>query len=99
MRQLIENNLTITCNDVDFSTATNIEVWIRQGKLFFEYTPTVDSAHVLSVTVPFADAKQLTVGNVALQWACVDSNGKPVAPDPMILTVGVLLKEVGYAPV
>lgn len=99
MRQRIANKLTITCDYVDFTTSTDIEVWIKQDALFFTYTPTVVSAHVMTIVVPFADAKQLAEGGAEIQWALVDSNGLPVSPDPEIITVGRLIKETGYDPV
>lgn len=99
MRQLIANELELTNNEVDFTTSTNIEVWLRQLDLFFQYTPTVVSAHVMTVTIPFADAKQLQPGGAELQWALTDVHGKPVCFDPENITIGRLIKDEGYNPI
>lgn len=98
MRKLIANQIPIKCNDVDFTTSTDIEVYIRQGSNFFQYTPTVIDAHNIVVDMPFADAKTLEVGSVVLQWALTDSDGKPVSPDPIIIEVGDFIKSDGYNP-
>lgn len=99
MRQLIANELTLTCDVVDFTTSTNIEVWLRQDKLFFQYTPTVVSAHIMTIAIPFEDAKKLEPGSAEIQWALIDANGKPVSPDPERVTVGRIIKDGGYNPV
>lgn len=100
MRQKIENELTITCQDVDFTTSTDIEIYVRQEDLFLQYAPaTVADEHTIKVIVPFADAMKLTTAPVSVQWALTDSSGKPVAPDPVTVPVGIFLKEAGYDPV
>lgn len=99
IRQKIKNQLTIACDDVDFTTSTSIEVYVKQGSLFFQYTPTVVDAHHMTVDVPLADAMKLAVLPVSLQWALTDANSLPVSVDPIWLTCGEFLKEAGYDPV
>lgn len=96
MRVKIENRVLITCEGVDLTTLTDIEVYIRQGYLFFQYTPEVHSASEMVVTMPFDDAKQLRPFPVRVQFAFTDETGRPDASD--IVTIGVedLLKEDGY---
>ena len=96
MIERIRNSITITCDDANFSTATGIEVYLRQGELFFQYTPIVASEHVLVVVIPKADAMQLTPGNCHMQFAFTDANDNPQASNVQRLSVTELLKEAGY---
>lgn len=98
MKQLIANYIPISCDEVDFTTSTDIVVWIKQGSLFFRYTPTVVDAHNIVVEMPFADAKQLTISGAKVQWALTDANGQPVASDPVMVSVGEILDKDGYDP-
>jgi hypothetical protein len=99
MRKKIQNNLKITCDDVDFTAVTDLEFYVKQ--LGFEgcYTPIVITAHEMVVRIPFSDALNLREGDVKLQFAFVDENGVPRASDVVETTVKTLLKEVGYDPV
>ena len=97
--QKIKNKLTISCSEVDFTTSTDIEFYVRQGSLFFLYVPTVVDATHMTVAIPFADAMKLQALPVSLQWALTDSSGNPVSVDPVTIPVGVFLKEAGYDPV
>lgn len=99
MRQRIRNYITIYCPDVDLETSTNIEVYIRQGDTFLEYTPTVVDHETMTVDIPLADAMKLVLGQVSVQFALTDADGYPVAPDPKTISCGELLKEAGYDPV
>ena len=98
MRQKIENNLYITCSNVDLTTVTNIEFYVRQLNFFGCYSPQVLSANEMLVVIPFEDACKLRKGTAEVQFAFVEANGTPRATDPMEVTVGNMLKEDGYAP-
>lgn len=101
IRQRIKNTLSITCDGIDFSTISNIEFYVSQGKHFFrQYTPTVVSGSEMVVAIPFEDAQELHAGNVVrLQFAFTDADGNARASDVVDISVGALLKEAGYAPV
>ena len=99
MRQLIANDIIITVQGVDLTTVTNLEFYVRQGSLFFQYVPTVIDEGTMAVEMPFSDAKKLSKGSCSIQFAWTDSDEKPHAVDPKTLSVGELLKEAGYDPV
>ena len=99
MRENIENLLKITCEDIDLTTLTNIEFYVRQLRFFGCYTPIVISPTEMAVKIPFSDAKKLRKGKAELQFAFVDSEGNPDASDVVMADVGDLLKEVGYDPI
>ena len=99
MRKRIENNLCITCEDIDLAKATNIEFYVRQGDLFFQYLPVVTSSSQMNVKIPFDDAMKLSDANVKLQFALVDGDGNPRASAIVTEPVRDLLKEVGYVAV
>ena len=96
MREKIENNLKITCDSVDLTTLTNIEFYVKQGRFFGCYKPTVISESEMLVTIPFSDAKKLTEGTAKLQFAFTTSEGVPDASDVETVEVADFLKEVGY---
>lgn len=97
MREKIENLLKITCEDVDLTTLTNIEFYVKQARFFGCYTPHVISPTEMTVKIPMVDAKKLVEGEVKLQFAFTDAEGNPRASEPVKGTVGELLKEMGYA--
>ena len=99
MRQRIENNLTIICDDVDLTTISNIEFYISQGKLFFKYVPTVMSKDKMIVKVPYSDAMKLEKTSARLQFAFLHENGTPDASNTVTCEVDELLKRTGYDPV
>lgn len=99
MREKIENTLKITCSDVDLTTLTNIEFYVKQARFFGCYTPVVISPTEMAVTIPFEDAQNLKHGKAELQFAFTDAEGKPDASDVVVMGVGDLLKEVGYDPI
>lgn len=99
MREKIENRLKITCDDVDLTTLSNIEFYVRQANFFGCYTPIVISKNEMIVCIPFKDAKRLKCGNVKLQFAFTDADGFPNASETVIKKVNDLLKEVGYDPI
>ena len=98
MRKKIENRLKITCDDVDLTTITDVEFYVRQFNFFETYTPTVISTNEMIVIIPFEDAKKMREGDVKLQFAFTDSDGNPRASDVVEMNVDTLLKEVGYDP-
>lgn len=99
MRRRIENKLHIVCNDVDLTTLTNIEFYLKQGGLFFQYVPEVISANEMLIDIPMEDAMMLRLAAVQVQFAFTDANGTPMASDIVDCAVGDLLKEVGYDPI
>lgn len=97
MRRNIENRLTITVADVDLTTARKIELYLRQGSLFFQYAPEVQSRDTLFWTIPLADAHRLRAGgSVQVQLALTDGDGNPLASEIVSVAVDDLLKEEGY---
>lgn len=99
MREKIKNTLKITCNDIDLTTISNIEFYVRQSNFFGCYVPSILSTTEMTVTIPFEDAKKLRDGKADLQFAFVDKNGVPNASDIVTVNVGDLLKEGGYDPI
>lgn len=96
MREKIENRLKITCNDIDLTTLTNIEFYVRQLNFFGCYVPSVISSSEMVVIIPLKDSKKLRKGKVQLQFAFTDATGNPNASDVVEANVKDLLKEVGY---
>ena len=100
MDRRIRNVMQVTCDALDLTTITNIEFYVRQGPgIFFQYTPEVISKNKMLVDVPFADAMQLRLGPVELQFAYTDANGIPGKTEIVEIPVGELLKEAGYDPI
>ena len=96
MIEKMRNAVIITCDNADFQQASDIEVYVRQYDLFFQYTPTVTNAHTLVVQIPKSDAMQLTPGGCQMQFAFTDGNGNPNASEIKNLSVADFLKEAGY---
>ena len=99
MRENIENLLRITCEDVDLTTVSHIEFYVKQTKFFGCYTPNVISPTEMTVKIPMSDARRLSEGNVHLQFAFTDADGNPRATEVVTTKVRTLLKEVGYDPI
>ena len=99
MRKRIENNLCITCDDVDLTKAKNIEFYVKQGDLFLQYSPDVTSKSQMTVKIPHEDAMKLTDENVKLQFALMDGDGNPRASAIITKPVRDMLKEAGYVTV
>ena len=100
VKQRIKNALLIECEDVDFTTVSNIEFYLKQnGKEFPPYTPHVLDAHRMVVIVPYEDAVVLGVSPARMQFAFTDAEGNPRASEIVTKSVGELLKEAGYDPV
>ena len=99
MRRNIKNALRISVDGEDMTKASQIEFYVRQGPVFFSYTPQVISSGELYVEIPFADAMQLETAPVQLQFAFVDEGGNPRASGIVELFVADFLKEAGYDPI
>ena len=99
MKKRIKNTLSIGCNDVDLTTVSNIEFYLKQSAFFRQYTPLVIDAHEMLVEIPFEDAKTLAATSVKLQFAFTDADGNHRASEIREVMVGDLLKEAGYDPV
>lgn len=99
IREKIQNQIKVTCEDVDFTKVTDIEFWVKQLSFVGTYTPEVISEHEMAVTIPFDDARRLMHGKARLQFAFVDENGAPRASDTIEVDVAELLKGEGYDPV
>lgn len=97
MREKMENRLHIEVSGVDLRTLEDLEFYVRQGTCFWQYAPTVISETEMVVIIPFEDAMKLRPGSVLLQFAYTQA-GTPDATDPQSITVGELLKKMGYAP-
>lgn len=97
MREKIRNSLSVEVTGAELTKAAKLQFWLRQGRKFFEYAPTViDETHLL-VVIPFADAMQLDPGcSARLQLAFTDGDGNPQASDIVTKPVRELLKEAGY---
>lgn len=99
IREKIQNQIKVTCEDVDFTKVTDIEFYVKQLSFVGTYTPEVISEHEMAVTIPFEDARRLMRGKAKLQFAFVDENGAPRASDTIEEDVAELLKGEGYDPV
>lgn len=99
MKRRMKNYLWISCDDVDLTTVTNIEFYLKQDGLFFQYTPEVLSASEMIVEIPVEDALKLSASDVKLQFAYTDESGTPRATEIERICVGDLLKEAGYDPI
>lgn len=98
MRQRIENHILITCDDVDLTTLSNLELYVTQDGLFFQYVPKVLNASEMLITVPLEDALRLKKTSVRVQLAFTDDMGNPGASGIATVPVSELLKEAGYDP-
>ena len=98
MRQKIENNLHVEVEGVDLTNCTDLEFYVKQDSLFFQYTPIVREAGIMTVTIPYEDAMKLRRAPVKMQFAFKDETGRPDSSAPVDVSVGEFLKEAGYDP-
>lgn len=96
MRQRIANTVSISVDGVDLTAISNIEFYVRQNGLFFEYVPTVVNASTMIVIIPKEDADLLMPAFVRLQFAYTNADGRPDASDVLAISVAELLKTEGY---
>ena len=97
MRCGIKNILRITCVDVDLTTVTDIQFYVRQQSFFRQYAPVVVSATTMTVEVPEADAVALSAENISMQFAYTDVNSCQQASRVKIVPCDDFLKEAGYS--
>ena len=77
--------------------ARKIELYLRQGDLFFQFAPEVESRDTLFCIIPLADTHRLRAGSsVQVQLALTDGDGNPLASEIASVAVDDLLKEEGY---
>ena len=98
MRRRMKNILRITCTDIDLTTVTDLEFYVKQGGYFKQYVPQVRSATEMLVELPMEDTQALKTEPVRLQFAFTDANGNPGASEIANVPVDDLLKEAGYDP-
>lgn len=98
MRQKMKNTVRVNSSGADLETLKNIEVYMTQGNLFFQYIPTVVSSSEMTFDVPFEDAMKLKQSKVRLQFAFQHPDGTPDASDITECSVNELLKGDGYDP-
>lgn len=96
MIQRVSNAVTITCEAVDFTEATDLRVWLEQGYERFEYALSPIDAHTASFAMPKADAMRLDPTALRIQFALTDPSGTPVVSEIRTIPVSELLKEAGY---
>lgn len=97
MRQKIKNTLAVEVEGIDLTTVRNIEFYIRQGDIFYEYTPTVLNSSEMIVIIPKDHADALRYDMVcSLQFAFTDPDGNHIASEIVKDYVDRLLKSEGY---
>lgn len=97
MRSKIENILYISVSGIDLMTLSDIQFYVRQGSVFFQYAPQVIDSGNMIVTVPLADAKKLVPAVKAeLQFAFTDNDGNSGASEITQMVVQDLIKKEGY---
>ena len=97
MRKSIQNNLSVTCDDIDFTAVTGIQFYVRQRQTFFQYSPAVLSANEISVEIPEEDAVKFASEEVEMQFAFTDANGCPQASEIQRVRCDDFLKGAGYS--
>ena len=98
MKNRIQNQLHIQCSGTNLMEDSNIELYIKQGSLLFQYIPRVIDETSMLVVIPFEDAIQLKQGKVLVQLAFMDKYKNPIASEITRVEVTSLLKENGYDP-
>ena len=99
MRNKIKNTLDINVCGIDLTTLTNIEFYVKQGNLFFQYTPEIIDYNNMIIEIPYEDTLQLVPYiNAELQFAFTDDNGNVGASNIERVIIQELIKEGGYNP-
>ena len=97
MFQKIKNTLHIPVEGAELTKATHLEFYLRQGGLFFKYTPTVVNDGEIIVEIPKADADRLKFNEkVRCQLVFTDENGNDIPSDIVNVSVNELLNPEGY---
>lgn len=94
MFQRMTNHITINAS-LDLTDYTDVTVFIRQRSVELSYAGTVNGTEITAV-IPKADALKLTDRVAELQVCATDSNGVPIASNPIEVDVKALLWEAGY---
>lgn len=95
MIQRVKNIIEITCNDIDFTQASNMEVYINQGDTTFTYGLTAQNEHKAVFEIPKEDAMDMDNGIARIQFA-VTIEDEAVVSNIVKVSVLELLKEEGY---
>ena len=97
MRSKIENILNVSVSGVDLTALSDIQFYVRQGSVFFQYTPQIIDDSNMIITIPLADAKKLVPAVKAeLQFAFTDGYGNSGASEITQMVVQDLIKKEGY---
>ena len=97
MRHGIENVLVFTTENVDLSTASKLEFYLKQRNgTFLEYVPEIIDNTSFRVTIPYEDAMELSEGTAEVQLALTTEGGTKIASTIINCKVARLLKESGY---
>lgn len=95
MIQKVKNVVDIRCDDVDFLTAENMEVYVSQGAQKFSYELIAVESHLAQFCIPKADAMKLCPGTARLQFA-VTVDGEAIVSNINSVSVDELLWGDGY---
>lgn len=97
MRQRLENVLVFTTENVDLSTASKLEFYLKQRNgTFLEYVPEIIDNTSFRVTIPYEDAMELSEGTAEVQLALTTEGGTKLASDIKNVRIKRLIKEGGY---
>lgn len=95
MIQKVKNIIEITCYDIDFTQASNMEVYINQGDVTFTYSLIAQSEHIAVFEIPKDDAMDISRGIARMQFA-VTIDDEAIISNIVKVNVLELLKEEGY---
>lgn len=97
MRAKIENNLIIEVCSIDLTKLKNIEFYIKQGELFFQYTPQIIDEHRMTIKISYDEAMQFSPDtNAESQFAFTDIFGNKGASEITKIPVDDLINNDGY---
>lgn len=101
MFQRMRSAVSITVNDVDMLTVTDVEVKLIQEDtgvemLFTGSDVAIADASTVSVVIPKDIGMQLEVAPIRGQIMFTRDNGYPDATSPFTISVSELIKEEGY---
>ena len=95
MIQRVKNAIEIRCEYVDFTAATNMEIYVAQCCHFFTYELVAVSEHKAMFRIPKADAMELAPGLAKIQFA-ITVNDEPIVSEIKSVPVEELLNGDGY---
>jgi hypothetical protein len=97
MRQRLENVLVFNTENVDLSTATKLEFYLKQRNgTFLEYVPEIIDNTSFRVTIPYEDAMELSEGTAEVQLALTTEGGSKIASNVRNIRIKRLIKAGGY---